>query len=119
MGGCPGGTNWGPVYSTLLADTYAYIGPGLLAGAKMCRNEDTDYTGNISSLDSGALGNCTNLVNNQTLTAHVKDYNCNGLLDPGSVATVSPASGNTDAASDSSSASGSDDSDGSGEPGKS
>ena len=97
MGGCPAGNNWVPIYSTTSGDTYAYTGPGLIgANAAMCKNEDTDYTGNISSLDTGTPGTCTNLVNNNTITAHVKDYNCNGTLDPGTVATVNPAQGTTD-----------------------
>ena len=91
MTGCPGGQNWVPTYNTLTTDTHAY------RGQTMCTNEDTDYTGNIASLDSGTPGTCTNLLNSQTITSHVKDYNCNGVLDPGSVATAAPISGNTDA----------------------
>jgi hypothetical protein len=97
MAGCPGGTSWGPSYSTGGGDTFAYTGPGLLNGAQMCRNEDTDYNGNIASLDSGTPGTCVDLVSGQTITSHVKDNNCNGQLDPSTVATVSPASGVTDA----------------------
>jgi hypothetical protein len=79
MAGCPGGTNWTPNYTTLATDTYAYN------GQKMCRNEDTDYTGNINSL--GTSGGIP-----------VKDYNVNGKLDPGNVPVVSPGSGTTNAA---------------------
>jgi hypothetical protein len=71
LGGCPTGTNWTPVYSTLTTDADSYN------GTTMCKNEDTDYTGNINSL----VG---------------KDYNGNGVLDPGNVAVVAPSSGNTD-----------------------
>ncbi len=96
MGGCPG-TQWAPAYSTQGTDPDAYTGPGLLNNAQMCKNEDTDYNGNIASLDSGTPGTCTDLLTGLVITSHVKDYNCNGLLDPGTVATVSPASGVTDA----------------------
>jgi hypothetical protein len=78
MGGCPGGTTWAPVYSTSTADPDSYN------GAKLCKNEDTDYTGNITSLG---------VVNGTP----VKDYNSNGKLDPGNVAVASPSSGVTDA----------------------
>jgi hypothetical protein len=92
MGGCPvPGPNWSPVYSTATTDPDAY------AGRKMCLNEDTDYTGNIASQDSGSSSTCINLTNNAVIPSHVKDYNCNGALDPGNVAVVSPSSGNTDA----------------------
>lgn len=75
MGGCPmPGPNWTPVYSTASADPFSY------KGTKLCLNEDTDYTGNINSLGAGA-----------------KDYNLNGVLDPGNIAVVSPSSGTTDA----------------------
>lgn len=77
MGGCPG-TTWSPVYSTATTDAFSY------KGAKMCVNEDTDYTGNINSL--GIVGGHP-----------VKDYNNNGKLDPGNVAVASPSSGMTDA----------------------
>jgi hypothetical protein len=70
MGGCPGSTNWIPIYSTATSDIFSY------AGTAMCRNEDTDYTGNINSTPG-------------------KDYNTNGKLDPGNVAVVSPSSGVT------------------------
>jgi len=67
----------------------------------MCTNEDTDYTGNISSLDGpGALGTCTDLATplpHTVLPAHAKDKNCNGTLEPGNVAVVSPSTGMTDA----------------------
>jgi hypothetical protein len=69
--GCPGGTNWSPLYSTTTND------PGSYSAMKLCKNEDTDYTGNINSL----VG---------------KDYNANGKLDPGNIAVVSPGSGSTD-----------------------
>jgi hypothetical protein len=72
------GTSWGPNYTTAANDPYAYN------GQKMCRNEDTDYTGNINSLGlSGGIP--------------VKDYNINGKLDPGNVPVVSPGSGVTNA----------------------
>ncbi len=78
LGGCSsGGTYWSPIYSTLPTDTYAYN------NAPLCRNEDTDYTGNINSL--GVIGGIP-----------VKDYNTNAKLDPGNVAVVSPSSGSTD-----------------------
>jgi Bacterial Ig-like domain (group 1) len=83
---------WATVPSTSGSDTYATP-----PGAKTCANEDTDYTGNIASLDSGSPANCTNLVTNQSIPSHFKDYNCSGALDPGNVAAVSPASGMTDA----------------------
>jgi hypothetical protein len=43
--GCVGGsgTGWGPSYSTSVNDPDAYN------STQMCRNEDTDYTGNINS----------------------------------------------------------------------
>ncbi|MFM2289337.1 MAG: hypothetical protein RL684_2480 [Pseudomonadota bacterium] len=71
--GCPGGTNWTPVYTTAANDPAAY------SGRTLCKNEDTDYTGNINSL----VG---------------KDYNTNGKLDPGNVAVVAPSSASTNAA---------------------
>jgi hypothetical protein len=78
LGGCDvGTTSWSPVYSTQPGDTYAY------ANRTLCRNEDTDYTGNIDSL--GVIAGIP-----------VKDYNTNGKLDPGNVAVVSPSSGVTD-----------------------
>lgn len=77
--------------STATTDTFAY------KNQKMCVNEDTDYTGNIASLDPSAPGTCTNLLNNSTITAHQKDYNCSGILEPGNAAAVSPSSGMTDA----------------------
>ena len=70
-------TVWQPVYTTLPTDTYAYN------NLAMCRNEDTDYTGNINSL--GVVAGIP-----------VKDYNTNAKLDPGNVAVVSPSSGTTD-----------------------
>jgi hypothetical protein len=93
MGHCPG-TNWSPVYSTATTDPNSY------GNSNMCKNEDSDYTGNIASLDSGAATTCTNLTLPQPSTpipSHAKDYNCNGKLDPGNVAVVSPSSGATDA----------------------
>lgn len=87
--GCPSGTNWLVNYTTLTTDPDAY------AGQKMCKNEDTDYTGNISSLDVGAIANCTNLATSQLIPGHVKDYNCNGKLDPGNIAVVAPSTGTT------------------------
>ena len=55
----------------------------------MCVNEDTDYTGNIASLDPRHPSTCTDLLNNTTITSHQKDYNCSGTLDPGNAASVS------------------------------
>lgn len=78
LGGCPNGTNWAPIYSTLTTDPDAYN------GTQFCLNEDSDYTGNINSL--GTVGGIP-----------VKDYNTNNKLDPGNVAVVSPSSGVTDA----------------------
>ena len=72
LGNCPPGPDWAPVYSTLTTDPDAY------ANAPLCKNEDTDYTGNINSQPG-------------------KDYNANGQLDPGNVAVASPSSGSTDA----------------------
>ncbi|HMI36728.1 MAG TPA: Ig-like domain-containing protein [Steroidobacteraceae bacterium] len=73
MTGCVGGTGtgWGPSYSTSINDPDSYN------GTPMCRNEDTDYTGNINSISG-------------------KDYNGNLKLDPGNVAVVAPSSGLTD-----------------------
>jgi hypothetical protein len=88
--GCPGTGPWQPAYTTQPADPYAYN------SSKLCKNEDTDYTGNISSLDSGTATNCIDLATNTSIPAHAKDYNCNGKLDPGNVATVTPSSGTTD-----------------------
>ena len=81
MGGCPASVHWVPVYSTLTTD------PDAFNGATLCKNEDTDYTGNINSggfCPSGSATPC-------------KDYNLNGKLDPGNVAVVAPGSGLTDA----------------------
>ena len=87
-----GAQYWAPAYSTLGTDPHAY------RGLKLCTNEDTDYTGNIASQDPvPAPSNCTDLTNNASIAGHLKDYNCNGKLDPGNVAVVSPSSGNTDA----------------------
>jgi hypothetical protein len=81
MAGCPmPGPNWGPSYSTATSD------PDSWNGTKLCKNEDTDYTGNIDSLGFCPSGS----------TTPCKDYNGNGRLDPGNVAVVSPASGVTD-----------------------
>ncbi len=63
-------TNWFPAYTTGPTDAFAYN------SISMCRNEDTDYTGNINSTPG-------------------KDYNTNGKLDPGNVAVVAPSSGVT------------------------
>jgi hypothetical protein len=80
MGGCPSpGPNWVPVYSTDKAD------PDNYNGTTMCKNEDTDYTGNINSLGLNGSG------------LPVKDYNTSTKLEPGNVAVVSPSSGTTDA----------------------
>jgi hypothetical protein len=91
MGHCPTPGPWQPVYTTQPTDPFAYN------TSLMCKNEDTDYTGNISSLDSGTPTNCVDLTTNTSIPAHAKDYNCNGKLDPGNVAVVSPSSGTTDA----------------------
>jgi hypothetical protein len=81
MTGCPGSTvGWVPGYTTVPGDLYAY------KSSNMCRNEDTDYTGNINSLGFDAAGK------------PIKDYNGNNKLDPGNVAVASPSSGVTDAA---------------------
>ena len=71
-------TYWTPTYSTLTTDPDSYN------ATQMCKNEDTDYTGNIDSL--GVVAGIP-----------VKDYNTSGKLEPGNVAVVSPSSGNTDA----------------------
>jgi hypothetical protein len=77
---CPtGATYWGPAYSTSAADPDAYN------GQKLCKNEDTDYTGNINS-----LGFCP--ANSAT---PCKDYNLNGKLDPGNIAVVAPTAPTT------------------------
>jgi len=89
--GTPCATTWAPVYTTLTTDLHAYN------SQKLCLNEDTDYTGNIASLDSGVTSTCTNLTTNTVITSHAKDYNCNAKLDPGNIAVVSPSSGTTDA----------------------
>ena len=78
MGGCPGGQYWGAIYYTLASDPDSY------QGGTLCKNEDSDYTGNINSL--GVVGGHP-----------VKDYNQNNVLDPGNVAVASPGSGTTDA----------------------
>lgn len=94
MGNCPTPGPWQPIYSTAANDLRAYN------GTTFCQNEDRDYTGNIASLDVAPLPPpCTDLATNPSsqFTNHQKDYNCNGQLDPGNVAVVSPASGTTDA----------------------
>lgn len=53
-----------------------------------CANEDTDFTGNLFSLG-------TTVINN--VTYGVKDYNLDGILEPGNVASVSPNTVTTDA----------------------
>ncbi len=73
------GTAWGPQYSTATGDLDSYN------GLTLCKNEDSDYTGNINSLGqcpdgSGGLVPC-------------KDYNRNAKLDPGNIAVVSTKSG--------------------------
>ena len=79
MGGCSGGGSyWVPVYTTATNDPDAYN------GLTLCKNEDTDYTGNINSL--GVVAGVP-----------VKDYNTSGKLEPGNIAVVSPSSGTTDA----------------------
>ena len=83
MGGCgatPPTSTWVPIYSTATTD------PDSWNGTKLCKNEDTDYTGNIDSLGFCPTGS----------TTPCKDYNGNGKLDPGNIAVVSPASGVTD-----------------------
>jgi hypothetical protein len=77
--------------STDPADTFAY------KSQPKCVNEDTDYTGNIASQDSGTPATCTNLLNNTTITSHQKDYNCSGTLEPGNAASVSQSALVTDA----------------------
>lgn len=87
------GTTWATISTTKGTDPYSSP-----AGQQACANEDTDYTGNISSLDpAGAVPMCTDLVSGVSIPGHKKDYNCNGILDPGNVAAVSPNSGTTDA----------------------
>ena len=77
--GCGMGAQyWSPVYSTAATDPDAIDG-------QLCKNEDTDYTGNIDSLGLDGSGN------------PVKDYNLDGKLWPGNIAVVSPGNGNTDA----------------------
>lgn len=78
LAGCPGGQYWGAAYSTLTSDPASYN------GQRMCKNEDTDYTGNINSL--GIVGGIP-----------VKDYNTSGKLEPGNIPVVAPSSGVTDA----------------------
>jgi hypothetical protein len=78
MGNCPTPGPWQPVYATATSDTYSY------KGSVMCRNEDSDYTGNINS-----LGQCPNGSGG---FVPCKDDNRNGKLDPGNVAVVSTAS---------------------------
>lgn len=87
---CGSGT-WKAAYITATNDTFAYL------GSKMCKNEDTDYTGNIGSQDSGASTTCTNLITGASIAVHAKDYNCNGQLDPGNAAVAAPTNGTTDA----------------------
>jgi len=65
--------------------------------APACANEDTDYTGNIGSQDNGVIASCTDLITGTSIPGHVKDTNCNGQLDPGNVAAVSPSAGSTGA----------------------
>ena len=74
---CPTPGPWLPKYTTGTGDPDSY------KGTTMCKNEDTDYTGNINS-----LGQCGSFP--------CKDYNTNTKLDPGNVAVVSPSSGTTD-----------------------
>ncbi|MBS0393332.1 MAG: Ig-like domain-containing protein [Proteobacteria bacterium] len=86
------GTTWATQSVTAGGDVHAY------QAKPMCTNEDTDYTGNIASLDpTGPLGTCTDLASSQVITAHAKDYNCSGALEPGNVAAVTPSSAKTDA----------------------
>jgi polyisoprenoid-binding protein YceI len=80
LGGCPSpGPNWTPIYSTAVGDPDSYN------GTTMCKNEDTDYTGNIDSLGLNGSGQ------------PLKDYNTSTKLEPGNIAVVSPSSGTTDA----------------------
>ncbi len=74
---CPTPGPWQPKYTTGTGD------PGSYKVTTMCKNEDTDYTGNINSLGFCGPTPC-------------KDYNTNTKLDPGNVAVVSPSSGTTD-----------------------
>jgi hypothetical protein len=86
MIGCSGGkgNGWFPQYSTSTGDLDAYP-----ANPTLCKNEDTDYTGNINS---GGLcpGPGSTLI-------PCKDYNQSNALEPGNIAVVSPSSGMTDA----------------------
>jgi len=75
MANCPTPGPWQPAYATVAADTFAYN------GTTMCRNEDSDYTGNINS-----QGQCPNGSGG---FVPCKDDNRNGKLDPGNVAVVS------------------------------
>jgi Big-like domain-containing protein len=81
MGNCPTPGPWSPVYATATTDPDSYN------GTKLCKNEDTDYTGNINSGGFCPSGS----------TIPCKDYNLNGKLDPGNVAVAAPSSGTTDA----------------------
>ncbi len=85
---------WNGVYWDTIVTT--------LPGETSCANEDTDYTGNITSKGlQGTPGACNSppLLTYYSATDDPpkKDYNCNGKLDPGNVASVSPSSGVTGA----------------------
>jgi hypothetical protein len=75
MGNCPSPGPWQPLYATKTTDTYSYN------NSVMCRNEDSDYTGNINS-----KGQCPDGGGGFVAC---KDDNRNNKLDPGNVAVVS------------------------------
>ena len=89
---------WSSTTWTTVATTSGSDPDASPPGTTNCANEDTDYTGNIASLDpANNTATCTDLVSNATIPSHKKDYNCNGVLDPGNVAAVAPSSGSTGA----------------------
>lgn len=65
-----------------------------LPGEASCANEDTDFSGNINSLGT-VTAFCPNPPVLPTTPTPAKDANCNGSLEPGNVATVSPSTGTT------------------------
>jgi hypothetical protein len=93
------GTLWATVPRTATNDPDANP-----LGTQTCANEDTDYSGNIGSLDPPPQPTCVDQelppvppapAGSNLITAHTKDYNCDGRLEPGNVAAVSPSSGLT------------------------
>jgi hypothetical protein len=67
-----------------------------LTAEPSCANEDTDYSGNMTSQGVDlAAGRCPNAPYGLATFAPVKDYNCSGVLDPGNVASVAPSTGVT------------------------